>query len=59
MKRIYIDPDECVGCGQCVEICENINVSGKYSSEIDESSCTLCGTCLEFDCLGDAIKMEV
>ena len=23
-KRVYIDEDECIGCGTCVEICEEV-----------------------------------
>ena len=38
----------CIGCGRCVEVCEEGAVSrGKDRVHVDTSLCTLCGRCVE------------
>ncbi|MCD8300648.1 MAG: 4Fe-4S binding protein [Clostridiales bacterium] len=53
---IYIDPDECQGCGDCADICPKDAIEGKdgYIHMIDEFDCDKCGKCLEV-CENDAI----
>ncbi len=53
---IYIDPDECQGCGECADICPKNAIEGRdgYIHMIDEFDCDKCGKCLEV-CENDAI----
>lgn len=47
--NIYIDPAECNGCGDCVNLCAENCIEGKtgYIHMIDEFDCTKCGKCME------------
>lgn len=55
------DPDQCILCGRCVEVCQNVEVNETLSIDwdrehprvlwdddrpIDESSCVSCGQCV-------------
>lgn len=55
------DPNQCIACGQCVEVCQNLQVNETLSidweaerprviwdqgSEINNSSCVSCGQCV-------------
>lgn len=55
------DPNQCIACGQCVEVCQNLQVNETLSidweaerprvlwdqgSSINESSCVSCGQCV-------------
>ncbi len=53
---IYIDPNECQGCGECADVCPKDAIEGKdgYIYMIDEFECDKCGKCLEV-CENDAI----
>ncbi|MCD8232675.1 MAG: 4Fe-4S binding protein [Clostridiales bacterium] len=53
---IYIDPNECQGCGECADVCPKEAIEGKsgYIHMIDEFECDKCGKCLEV-CGNDAI----
>lgn len=46
---IYIDPTQCRGCGECIDVCPENCIEGKdgFISMIDEFDCTKCGKCLE------------
>jgi ferredoxin len=50
--------DDCMGCGECVEICpvEAIQPKGNYQYFIDTRVCINCKSCTEIDCPGEAIK---
>lgn len=54
--RIYIDPQACKGCGDCMDVCPCDCIEGKpkYIHMIDEFECTKCGKCMEA-CENDAI----
>ena len=55
---VKVNPEECVGCENCVEVCpaEAISmVEGK--AVIDQEKCTECGACIE-ECSVEAIKEE-
>lgn len=47
--RIYIDPQACKGCGECMDVCPQGCIEGKakYIHMIDEFDCTKCGKCIE------------
>lgn len=53
---IYIDPNECRGCGECADVCPKDAIEGKdgYIHMIDEFECDKCGKCLEV-CGNDAV----
>jgi len=46
---IYIDPEACTGCGDCVDVCPVDCIEGKsgYIHMIDDLECTKCGKCIE------------
>ena len=53
-----IDPEECILCGSCAEVCPEDAISeGDDSYEIDPEKCTDCGLC-EDECPVDAIAEE-
>lgn len=47
--NIYIDPQVCDGCGECVDVCPKDCITGKakYIHMIDDFDCTKCGKCME------------
>ena len=57
---MQIDPDLCIGCGQCLPYCpvKAIRLEGDVS-EIDLDECAECGNCLRSsDCPVDAIYQQ-
>jgi heterodisulfide reductase subunit A len=56
--RAVVDPEKCIGCGVCTEVCDYGNITiieGK--AVVDEISCSGCGTC-SASCPADAIDMH-
>lgn len=59
--------DECIACGQCMEICPagafqyKEIVSKEYAQvEVNQDKCIECNTCIGWgDCPGDAIKLKM
>ena len=49
LTQFYVDPNKCVGCGACIEVCPESCIEGKpgYISMIESFDCTRCGKCLE------------
>jgi fumarate reductase flavoprotein subunit/NADH-quinone oxidoreductase subunit F len=47
--KIYIDPERCTGCSECMDICPVDCIEGKdgYIHMIDEMDCTRCGECIK------------
>ena len=54
-KKARIDPELCMRCGQCLEVCRFGAVTGEFL--VDTSSCEGCGVCVRV-CSVCAIKME-
>lgn len=54
--HIEIDPDKCIGCMKCEEICKSqcVKVVGRY---VDNSRCVRCFDCLKV-CPNDAIRYQ-
>lgn len=54
---LYIDPEACTGCEDCLDVCPVNCIEGKsgYIHMIDELDCTKCGKCIEI-CESNAIK---
>jgi NADH-quinone oxidoreductase subunit F len=58
----YIDPDECIGCGECIDACPEDAIEGKdgYIHIIDQDLCEQCGKCVaacDEDCIKTATKL--
>ncbi len=55
--NIYIDPQVCDGCGECMDVCPKDCITGKpkYIHMIDDFDCTKCGKCIEV-CGAGAIR---
>ena len=54
---IYIDPELCTGCGDCMDVCPEDCIEGKsgFIHMIDDLDCTKCGKCMEV-CEEGAVK---
>jgi NAD-dependent dihydropyrimidine dehydrogenase PreA subunit len=51
-----IDPDECIACGACVDVCPDDAISETDDTfVIDPEKCTDCATC-EDECPVEAIS---
>ncbi len=58
----YIDPDECIGCGECIDACPEEAIEGKdgYIHMIDQDLCEHCGKCVSAcgeGCIRTAVKL--
>ena len=58
----YIDPDECIGCGECIDACPEDAIEGKdgYIHIIDQDLCEQCGKCVaacDEGCIKTATKL--
>ena len=56
--RIFVDPEKCVGCGRCSEVCpEGAVTLRKEKAGIDAGKCIGCGECMTV-CPEKAIGMD-
>ncbi len=58
----YIDPDECQGCGDCIDACPEDAIEGKdgFIHIIDQDLCEQCGKCVDScdeGCIKTATKL--
>jgi len=49
LVTFHILPERCIGCGDCMEVCEDDAIEGKkkYIHIIDQGECIQCGECME------------
>jgi NADH:ubiquinone oxidoreductase subunit F (NADH-binding)/Pyruvate/2-oxoacid:ferredoxin oxidoreductase delta subunit len=59
MFELWIDPQLCVGCGQCLKSCPSSAVSGEKKSahSLDTKKCLQCGICREI-CPTNAVRVK-
>jgi NADH:ubiquinone oxidoreductase subunit F (NADH-binding)/ferredoxin len=57
--ELWIDPDTCIGCGQCLSNCPSSAVSGekKNAHTLDTGKCIQCGICREI-CPTNAVRVK-
>ena len=58
---VFINQEECEGCGTCMPMCPNYAIVYKEANgttlvEIVEDECLECGECIEY-CIRGAIKI--
>ncbi|MFC1607078.1 mercury methylation ferredoxin HgcB [Candidatus Latescibacterota bacterium] len=53
------DPEKCVGCGMCREVCPHsvFVMDGEKASLVDRDACIECGACA-LNCPSDAITVD-
>jgi ferredoxin len=57
-KNMQVNETLCVGCGQCVLVCEAEAISCQWGrTQIDDSLCVACGICMQY-CPVDALAEE-
>ncbi len=55
---VVVDEDECIGCGECVELCQfGALAVPDYISVVDSIRCMGCGICTA-GCPSDALRLE-
>ncbi len=52
-----INPDECVACGACQDVCPENAINIEEVAVIDKEKCGECGACVD-ECPNEAIKLE-
>ncbi len=55
--RAYVDPERCVGCGTCEEVCPLGAISVEEVARVDQNRCIGCGTCVA-QCPRGAIELK-
>ena len=55
--KAFVDPDMCVGCGTCQEVCPADAISVKEIARVDPKRCIGCGCCVE-QCPSGALALH-
>ncbi len=53
----YVDPEKCIKCKLCVDLCPKKAIAVKSPAYVDEAACKGCGSCAAA-CPADAINMR-
>ena len=58
VSTLILNPDECVGCGLCTEVCPHrvFELSDKKAKIVDFNACIECGACVN-NCPTQAIEV--
>jgi NAD-dependent dihydropyrimidine dehydrogenase PreA subunit len=57
-EAVSVDEKKCVGCGQCVLVCDFNALEVRYGlSKVKREDCVICGVCLDF-CPMNALGWE-
>jgi NAD-dependent dihydropyrimidine dehydrogenase PreA subunit len=56
---LALDPELCIGCGQCVDVCPHgvFALQGRKATIVDRDSCMECGACAR-NCPAEAIHVR-
>ncbi len=56
---LQLEPDKCVGCGRCVEVCPHAVFAMKETKAdiVDKNACMECGACTQ-NCPTNAIAVQ-
>lgn len=59
MSGIRINDSECIGCGECINVClyDALNINDDDIAQVNHEKCTLCSACVS-ECPTDAIEIE-
>lgn len=52
-----VNPDECVACGACQDVCPETAIDINDIAVIDNAKCVDCGACVD-ECPNSAITLE-
>jgi NAD-dependent dihydropyrimidine dehydrogenase PreA subunit len=58
-NTLSYQPDQCIGCGVCVEVCPHavFRMNGRKAVLVSQAACMECGAC-QVNCPTGAIKVE-
>jgi NAD-dependent dihydropyrimidine dehydrogenase PreA subunit len=56
---LKLDPDKCIGCGRCVEVCPHrvFHLTDRKADIVHRNKCMECGACA-LNCPADAISVR-
>ncbi len=59
MYKVEIDPEECIGCGECEEICPSdvFELQDEKAAPVNEMECLGCESCIVI-CEQNAITIK-
>ena len=56
-KVAAVDPDNCVGCGVCHDVCPTGAIAVHDIARVDQATCTGCGRCVA-ECPRAALRLQ-